>query len=125
MAKDTSVFEGMMSDFGIDNPRQGFGLPGLMIGRDSQGNPGMQVGGKFVPFSEFKEEAVKDKTEEDDDETKKPNKPRIRDVDYTMKGKQRPLKVPTVAGLNKTMKKGGIVRGSGKAMRGCGRGKMV
>lgn len=116
--------EEMMQAFGVTDPRQGFGTSGFMIGRDSDGNPGIQFGGKFVPFSEFKQSGGGGGASEDDGGNKKP--PGIKDIDYPINTRKK----SSLADIYKpkvqsTMKEGGLVRGAGKAQRGRGRGKMV
>lgn len=150
MAKDDkNPFESMMKGFGLNNPREGFGMPGMMIGRDSAGNPGIQISGKFIPFSkaDVQKSKGKGKNDKKDDAEEKLEKqklrlrttgPRIMDVDFNMKGKM--SKTPAIQRVpetdegrfpwspdvgKKTMKAGGLVRGCGAAQRGKGRGKMV
>jgi hypothetical protein len=147
MAKDDkNPFESMMKGFGLNKPREGFGMPGMMIGRDSAGNPGIQISGNFIPFSEANVNKSKGKNDKDDKDDKaekaklrlRTTGPRIMDVDFDMKGKM--SRTPAIAPVKKTedsegkfpwspkgktMKNGGLVRGCGAAQRGKGRGKMV
>lgn len=144
MPKDNGIeknpFSDMMKGFGIKEARQGFGLPGLMIGKGVNGEPGIQVGGKFIPFSKATLEKGgdgKNGDKETDAEKKAKEKairlrtvgPRIMDVDFNMQGKMSRTPaikpVPRTEDTKKTMKAGGLVKGCGMAQRGKGRGKMV
>lgn len=119
----TAFGEELMDMFNITDPRQGVGGGGMMIGRGMNGEPGIQMMGKFVPFSEFKQVGGGGGGDEEEDVKKKP--PGIKDIDFPVKrGKQSMADVyrPKV---QKTFKEGGLVRGAGCAQRGRGRGKMV
>lgn len=118
--------EWMMDRFNVpDEPRQGFGVKGLfMIGRDSQGRPGIQMGGHFTPFSEFKYVGGGGKGGEDEEKVKgKP--PEDKDIDFPVRRVQASMADIYRPRVQKTFKEGGLVRGAGKAQRGRGRGKMI
>jgi hypothetical protein len=117
-----SFFEGLVGDVG---PRQGFGVPGMMFGRDRNGVPGVQFMGEFIPYSKFKYKAAGGSPKEDDAGVEPGKKIKDADVDFGMGGKQRNLSDVYRPKVTPTMKEGGLVRGAGCAQRGRGRGKMV
>jgi hypothetical protein len=117
-----SFFEELVGDVG---PRQGFGVPGMMFGRDRNGVPGVQFMGEFIPYSKFKYKGAGGSAKGDDAGVDAGSRVKDEDVDFGMRRRSANLSDVYRPKVTPTMKEGGLVRGAGCAQRGRGRGKMV